>query len=154
MKAPFAICPPSAPYSIKGLSCVACNISGKNYFDLGIQQCVSCPSGLFYASMFLNCTAPINITNTTALINYFGKGNYSLFNVTQRLNKLSTMRKIIACPSSAPVAISNGSCIPCSGNYFVDLKNMKCVKGVTISNFPVLDISKVIQLGSATLSNL
>ena len=154
VKAPRAICPQSRPYSIFGMNCVACNTPGASYFDLGSQKCVGCPSGLYYASMFRNCTAAINITNTNSLINYFGKGNYSLANVTKQLNALSKGRKTITCPFSSPLAVSNGSCIPCFGKYFVDLKNMKCVKGVTISNFPILKISKVIQLGKSTLKNL
>ena len=154
VKAPFAVCPSSQPYSVFGLSCIACNSTGLPYFDLGAQKCVGCPSGLFYDSVFMNCTPPINVTNIKAMVNYFGVGNYSITNVTSRLSALASVRKTNPCPSGSPLALKNGSCVPCSGIYFVDLRNMRCVKGVTISNFPVLRRSKVIELGKATLLNL
>ena len=82
VKAPVAVCPPSKPYSLLGLQCVSCNQTGASYFDLQSQTCTGCPSGLFYNSITLNCTPPINITNTKALLNYFGSKNYTLNNLT------------------------------------------------------------------------
>ena len=91
----------------------------------------------------------------SALVNYFGNGSYSYANTTARLYNYSILHKVNLCPSATPLALSNGSCVACNQtDYYVDLQTMQCVKAVTISNFPLLRASKVIQLGSANLTNL
>ena len=156
---PVAVCPASAPYAV-GYKCVACNStnstnsSGAVYFNATSQKCMKCPANLYYDSVLRTCNSPINITNTSALVNYFGAGNYSLANVTARLKALSLTRKTFACPASAPLALKNGSCVSCNGTYFVNLTSMTCIKGVRVSNFAVLNKSRVIQIGNATLANL
>ena len=163
VKGPVAACPSSTPYAV-GYKCIACNGSSNStngssnassmYFNMSTQKCVHCPPNLFYDSVLRICNHAINVTNTSALVNYFGVGNHSIGNVSAQLKALGMTRKVNVCPSSAPLALKNGSCVACNGLYFVNLTSMTCVKGVRVSNFPVLAKSRVIQIGKATLANL
>jgi hypothetical protein len=151
---PVAVCPANRPYAVAGINCVACNTTNASYFNMSSQSCQGCGAGLYYDSVNRTCTTGINITNTAALVNYFGQGSSSLQNVTIALTALSQVRQTFTCPSSAPLALSNGSCVQCNGSNYVDLATMTCIPGVTISNFPLLRVSKVFQLGSANLTYL
>ena len=153
---PNATCPPTKPYSI-GYACVACNVSnttGNVYFSVVTKNCVVCPPNLFFNSVTQLCNKAINITNTSALVNYIGTGNNSLANLTSRLQTLSQTRKTIICPSSKPFAVKNGSCVACGPGEFANLSSSTCNKSMRISNIQALTKLRVFQNGTYNLTNL
>ena len=126
-------------------------------------SCMACPNGTFYLLGRSNisnsstiCMKPVFVTNTLAVANSsYGKGNFSLGNITNSQKLLSLKQKVISCPIATPLALKNGTCVGCnSSTHFVDLQTMSCNKSVTISNFPILKKARIIQIGTANLTNL
>ena len=146
-------CPLSTPF-YNGTTCIQCQ-GVFNIFNMEISQCQKCPSGYKLHTTKHTCELVPHYTNFSALVNYIGAGNNSLLNISARLKALSMARKVYICPSSAPLALKNGTCVGCnSSTHFVDLQTMSCNKSVTISNFPILKKARVIQIGTANLTNL
>jgi hypothetical protein len=129
------------------------------YFNGSV--CMACPNGTYYLlgknnliSLNETCMKPVFVTNLTAVANAsYGVGNYSLYNVSSRQTVLAATQKIISCPFSAPLALTNGSCSPCNlSTHYVDLKRLTCNKSVLVSDFAVLKKSRVIQAGAANMT--
>ena len=78
-------------------------------------------------------------------MSFMEKDKFTLEYRKKQLENLPKIRKTKPCPQDKPIANKNGTnCSKCDVGFYVDLAQMKCVNGQTVTNIQALKASKVL----------
>jgi len=127
---PVNPCPSSAPL-FNGTGCQACP-SGA-YYLLG-------PNNLTNETSY--CQFAKNVTNMGALVKYFGNGSFSYANTSANIGNYSLYHKVNICPSAAPLALNNGSCVAYVPQFVTNLTAiLNAGNYIEIANYTIVNLN-------------